>query len=379
MSGLSAEPSEPEPRPLLPALAETDGNASSTDLRRGTRSGRGNAGFERRDGRKSDARSAGEATRNILTSSEETEGEPLAPLAWTRDQPGRAPADTASDTSGCIDFDGLPYSVWTGGYVNFGSKDGVADVDFTTTGVSVGIDYRINAAFTAGIAVGYGSDDSDIGSNGTSSDGRAYSAAVYGSYHPTRNTFLDALVGYGILDFDSTRYVTTDGSFANGQRDGNQIFGSVTAGYEYRDGGLLLSPYGRLSASHTKLDGFTEEGDSDALKFDDMDFSTLTSTLGLRGEYTIQRSWGSISPQARLEYSHDFDGSSRQKVGYADLGSDEMSSIHDNGEDDDYLALGLGLDIEAFEIWSFGLEYQTAIGQEDEEQHRIQARIAARF
>jgi outer membrane autotransporter protein len=196
---------------------------------------------------------------------------------------------------------------------------------------------------------------------------------------PFCNTFLDAVVGYGFLDFDSRRYVTADGSFAAGERDGSQIFGSVTAGYEYRDGGLLLSPYGRLSASRTKLDGFTEEGDSYALRFDGLDFSTVTSTLGIRGEYKIQRSWGSISPRARLEYSHDFDGSSRQKVGYADLGGDEMGTIHDDGEDDDYLALGLGLDIDVFDIWSLGLEYQTAIGQEDEEQHRIQARIAARF
>jgi len=37
--------------------------------------------------------------------------------------------------------------------------------------------------------------------------------------------------------------------FATGKRKGNQAFGSVAAGYEWRRDGVLVSPYGRIDLS----------------------------------------------------------------------------------------------------------------------------------
>ncbi|WP_162375604.1 autotransporter domain-containing protein [Ancylobacter sp. TS-1] len=66
----------------------------------------------------------------------------------------------------------------------------------------------------------------DVGENGTESRASAYSAALYGSYKLTDDLFIDALLGGSWLDFDSTRFVTADGSFAAGA-DYRTSFGGV--------------------------------------------------------------------------------------------------------------------------------------------------------
>ena len=151
----------------------------------------------------------------------------------------------AKDTkpSGC-DVAAQRFAAWTGGFVNFGrlQTNASTGIDYVSTGISAGVDYWFSPAFTGGFGIGYGHDKSSIGNNGTMSDGVSYSAALYGSWHPSRHTFLDAVIGYGIMNFDSDRYVTgSNEEFAAGSRNGHQIFGSVTSGYEYKANGVLVS------------------------------------------------------------------------------------------------------------------------------------------
>ncbi len=85
---------------------------------------------------------------------------------------------------------------WSGGYVNFGdfNSDDTA-ISSTTMGVSGGVDYRFSKSFVASIGFGYGRDKSDVGSQGSESEAKAISAAIYGSYHPANGTFIDGLAG----------------------------------------------------------------------------------------------------------------------------------------------------------------------------------------
>jgi outer membrane autotransporter protein len=255
------------------------------------------------------------------------------------------------------------FAVWTGGYVNFAKADsGGIDLDSTLVGVSGGVDYRFSPQFVAGLGFGYGRDKTEIGDNGTESRGRAWSMAAYGSYKPTPNIFIDGLLGYGFVDFDSRRFVTANGNFAIGSRGGRQVFGSLTAGYEYRDEAWLVSPYGRLEASRSKLDGFTEKGGGIyRLTYGDQTVDTLSGVLGLRLEYAVPMGWGVLKPRARLEYTHDFEGSSRVSLGYTDVGTMPYG-IDIDPFSRDYLIIGLGFDAQVGDGWNLGFDYRTAYG-----------------
>ncbi len=272
-------------------------------------------------------------------------------------------------------------ALWSGGFVNFGINDnGAINLDHTLVGISVGMDYRFSPELTAGFGVGYGRDMTEIGSNGTESRAEAFSLAAYGSYRPVPGIFLDGLAGYSTMSFDSRRFVTATGDFATGSRSGDQLFAALAAGYEYRDEGLLISPYGRLTGSHSTLDMFSETGAGLwNLIYGEQTIDTLSGTLGLRLQYAIPTGWGTLTPRGRLEYTHDFEGSSRASLGYADLGT-LPSALDIPGFSRDHLAVGLGLDARIGEDVTLGFEYRTAFGTNgDSRDHTFGVKLGARF
>lgn len=286
----------------------------------------------------------------------------------------------ANNADRCSVFGSGSIAVWTGGFVNFGSMDvGSQNFDYTTVGVSAGIDYRFNASFAAGIGFGYGSDESRIGENGTESDASAYNMALYGSYHPTPETFLDVVAGYGQLNFDSRRFATDTSRFAYGSRNGYQYFGSLTAGYEYKNDGLLVSPYGRLTASRSELDAFSEKGaDWANLRYGSQSFDTLTGLLGLRLAYQVDTSWGNITPRGRLEYGHDFAGQSSLALSYTD-GPGSSYDLETLGTGNDFATVSVGADFNIGEDLAIGAEYGTSVGQNGTQPQQVRLRISQRF
>lgn len=214
-------------------------------------------------------------------------------------------------------------SYWTGGYVDFGgdNADGVR-FSHTTVGVTTGADYRFTGTFTGGAGIGFGRDVSDIGDSGTRTNGRALSAALYGSYHPGA-FFLDGLLGHGTLNFDSRRAVTDSDAVARGSRSGRQVFTSLTSGYEFRSADSLVSPYARLQYTRTWLDGFSETGaGAFSLAYAPQTVAQVVTAAGLRGEHTVPARWGVLRLLGRIEYSQTLSDSGTARVGYADTADD---------------------------------------------------------
>ncbi|WP_274423239.1 autotransporter domain-containing protein [Chelativorans sp. YIM 93263] len=307
---------------------------------------------------------------------QEIEADPA--LEAFRSMQGAPKVDAASHAA-----DRLPSSLafWTGGYVNFSEADsGGLDLDSTMAGVSGGIDYRFSRKFVAGLGFGYGRDKTEVGDNGTESKAYAWSVAAYGSYKPMPSIFIDGLIGYGFMDFDSRRYVTETGDIVTGSRDGTQVFGSVSAGYEYRQDHWLISPYGGLEASRSKLDGFSEIGGGIwGLTYGDQTLDTLYGTLGLRFEHAIPRAWGVLTPRGRIEYTHDFEGSSRASLSYTDVGSLPYA-IEFDPLSRDRLTIGLGFDALIGESWNLSFDYRTAFGSGGRSRdHTLAVKVGGQF
>ncbi|MDX8534107.1 putative Ig domain-containing protein [Mesorhizobium sp. VK25A] len=256
-------------------------------------------------------------------------------------------------------------TIWTGGSINIGKRDGDGGYKFQTTGLSAGVDYRFSRAFAIGLGMGYGRDASDIGDNGSRSTGHAYTAGIYASYHPGQNFFIDGLLGYQWLSFDSKRYLTSGGGFVTGDRDGGQWFASVSAGVKYQVEDWQVTPYTRLDAARATLDAFTEDGDpSSALHYDEQDIDTITGNLGLTLAYKYPVSFGVISPQLRLEYQHDFQGDSAITMNYADMFGGPFYHTSIDGLARDRFMIGLGMNIQTAQDFAVRLEYRGLIGSD---------------
>jgi uncharacterized protein YhjY with autotransporter beta-barrel domain len=257
--------------------------------------------------------------------------------------------------------EGGPIGTWIGGMIRSGSQDGRnggADIDFETDGVSTGIDYRVSDEFVIGGGFGFGKDENAVGNQGSRVDGDARTLALYASYHPGQ-LFVDMLLGYQSIDFDLRRYVTANGNTVSGQRDGSQRFASISVGTDILRDNLLFTPYARLDVAQADLDAYTETGDAIyALAYDELEVDTTLGNIGLRMDWQHDRPWGRFTPQLRLEYQHDFSGRSDALIRYADLLGGPVYGLSSTGLDNNRFMVGLGALFDLDSGWGWRLEYR---------------------
>ena len=275
---------------------------------------------------------------------------------------------TAAEVEEGCKQDDIAY--WTDGFINNGSTHarGARDNSFTTMGLSAGVDYRLSPTAIAGIGFGYGNDRSDIGNNKTRSDGDALGIATYLSLNLAPKVFVDGVLGYNRISFDSRRYITgSNDDYARGSRDADQLFASLTTSYEYRQGPLSLTPYGRLNASTTRLDAFRERGGGIyGLSYEEQRQQNVTSFLGLRTGYDVATRLGVMTPKVGLAWGHNFSGSSDYKMRYTDQGEDGLLyRLKPDPLDSDFANLDLGVDFNVGRAWQMGFSYKTALGSDE--------------
>ncbi|WP_425612697.1 putative Ig domain-containing protein [Xanthomonas vesicatoria] len=287
--------------------------------------------------------------------------QPCSPDTQDADNDFRdAPAVAAGSSTGAQGQGDL--GLWIGGAIRSGSLNRQASsngVDFQTDGLSVGADYRVAQSLAIGAGLGWGRDDSDVGDNGSHSKATAYTMAVYASFHPGKAFFFDTLVGYQLLSYDLRRYVTDDGSLAEGNRDGKQWIASLSTGADLQRDNLQITPYARLDVSRATLDGYSEDGVAPfALRYADMDVATTTGNLGLRLEWRREVSWGRLTPQLRVEYQRDFQGRGDATLSYADLSGGPFYRTAQSAFDRNRLMVGIGAALLTEQGLSTRLEYR---------------------
>ncbi len=266
---------------------------------------------------------------------------------------------------------------WIGGNAQFGRRDADgtrSGLDFTTSGVTFGVDRRFGDRFAVGVGLGAARDRTEIGTDGSESRARGVSATLYGSFQPGPSTFLDALLGAGKLDLESRRLVTPASATAQAQRDGRQLFGSLAAGYEYRKNGVLLSPYGRLDFSRDRFDGAVESGAGEyALAYSGQTATWVQGTVGVRAESARETGFGWVTPRLRAEYRHNFRGERTTSIAYADLVDGPRFAFAVDRFERNSLLLGLGADFIVRGGLKLGLGYemQRASGGQSDQGIRI--------
>ncbi|MGV7204245.1 putative Ig domain-containing protein [Xanthomonas citri] len=287
--------------------------------------------------------------------------QPCSPDTQDADNDFRdAPAATGSTGSSAQTQGDL--GLWVGGAIRSGSLNRQTNsngVDFQTDGLSVGADYRVAPSLAIGAGLGWGRDDSDVGSNGSHSKATAYTMALYASFHPGKAFFFDTLVGYQLLSYDLRRFVTDDSSLAEGNRDGKQWIASLSTGADLQRGTLQITPYARVDVARATLDGYVEEGVAPfALRYADMDVATTTGNLGLRLEWRREVAWGRLTPQLRVEYQRDFQGRGDAILSYADLTGGPFYRTAQSAFDRNRLMVGIGAALLTEQGLSTRLEYR---------------------
>ncbi|WP_325430741.1 fibronectin type III domain-containing protein [Dyella sp.] len=253
--------------------------------------------------------------------------------------------------------------VWIGGAANFGAFDSyrqAAGFDSDNIAVTAGVDQRIGKDSLFGLALGYNHDNSEISNDGTRSVAQGYSAAMYGSFAPSEHTYIDGVLGGGGLSFDTARRGENAGDELLGHRYGDQWFASLTGGYEYKYQSWLLTPYGSMQWSLSRLNSYSETGDvTEALTYGSELVRTTQALLGLRASTQYKEDWGLIIPHARLEFGHEFQGVTSTTLSYALIPSAGSWNILSNpySANGNSVQLGFGSDLKLQGNWLITTDY----------------------
>ncbi len=278
---------------------------------------------------------------------------------------GSATADGSANTAANADGTGgsaqAPLTVWAGGAIRWGDRDeqtGRPSERFESEGVTFGADYRFSPSFAAGVGVGLGRETTDVGRNGSQSEGEAKTLAIYGSHLLGGGLYVDWLAGYQWLDFDLRRYVTLSGALVNSSRSGRQWFGSVSAGADIESGDWRFTPYARIDAQRGKLNGYTENsGSVFDLTYRDQDVAFTSIGAGAKLDYRIAVENGFFLPRLRLEYQRDIERDSEALVAYFDQISGPFNGVPLTGYARSRLLMGFGVEMMIGDRTAVDIEY----------------------
>ena len=280
-------------------------------------------------------------------------------------------------------------------------RSGDRNFDFKSTGLTIGADYRLPGdKFIVGGAIGYKDFDADFTTQEGFTANKGYNLSFYGSYLATDKIYLDAITSFGQNTLDSRRPVNNDGSlnigntttFAIGKPDAKEFLFSVGGGYEFNKGEWSVIPYGRVDYLMGKIDPYTEKAshssaETSLFSFDKQNIDSLTSTIGVRATRVISTSKGVFTPQASLEWKHEYKDRGTISGTSLYVGSEEANlgvsgnflEQHADNYDRDYFNLGFGVSAVFPKGRSGYLNFETRFGDDQITDNAIKAGIRIEF
>ena len=207
-----------------------------------------------------------------------------------------------------------PWDIWAQGVGNFGNLSGDGNArgaDFTMSGFSGGIDYRVNQSLLIGLAVGYTHDDINSSAFDTSAKVDAIQFGGYASYVSGPWHF-DGIVSYGMLSTSTKRFAFADESFESMPKasyDGGIVSLSAEGGYDFQlCKHVTFQPSLGIIYNHLDQDSFKEKnGGPLGLDVKSVTMDSFRSDLSLK----LMGNWGNpdgvrFQPQLRAGWQHEF-------------------------------------------------------------------------
>ena len=206
--------------------------------------------------------------------------------------------------------------IWLQGFGSFGHLDNDGNAlggNYTISGMSGGLDYRLSPEMLIGVGLGYSQDKAGVGGPGASGKVDAIQLAGYGGY-VKGPWHLDGIFSYGFLRTDTKRFIDVGSIYqkANGKYDGGVLSLSAEGGYAFEFDRLTVEPTIGLNYSHLSQDSFSETGTSTdgnnyGLHVNSVDMDSFRSALGMRLAAQFGKKDGvQFIPALRAVWEHEF-------------------------------------------------------------------------
>jgi len=250
------------------------------------------------------------------------------------------------------------WAIWSEGSLTIGEIEENTSSSLRrikSNGITIGVDKIVDKNQMYGAAIRIEDDKTDIGTSGTKLDTDGYSLSFYGTFPLSDKTYIDSTLGVGLLRINLTR--KHHSGTLSGIRKGEQVFGSILYGSEFKNNQFTLSPYGRLDAGYTNLKSYTESGTVAAIKYNKQEIKTARASIGLLINDKVKIGEITFMPNARIEYGKDITDTSDAVVSYIVYPNANYTLNIEKKEKDNF-RLGVGADIEMEGAWLFKTDYE---------------------
>ncbi|HEY5126940.1 MAG TPA: autotransporter domain-containing protein, partial [Bradyrhizobium sp.] len=184
-----------------------------------------------------------------------------------------------------------------------------AGYDYHAAGGTVGIEYRYDAKWRLGLALGYAQPEISLGVQNAHDHVKSYQFAGYGSFTDT-NWFADALIAYARHDFSLDRQGVID--VIHGSTSADTFTAAARAGYLVNAGAVRVGPIAGFNYTHGVIGAYTESGDILlTMMVDRQTINALTGNAGLQLRLPFVAGTALYSPFINLTAEQDFAGSGR--------------------------------------------------------------------
>jgi outer membrane autotransporter protein len=197
------------------------------------------------------------------------------------------------------------WGVWVTGFGDFASVDSEANAhgyNFTTGGVSLGIDFRLTDFLAIGAMGEYSHTWTSLDPSGhldvDSGRGGMY-ATLFGN-----GFYLNSGIYGGHNNYDSGR--SSFLGIANGSTEGEEWSAFVSGGYDFHSGHLSAGPIASLQYTDVHIDGFNENGSTAPLAVHAGTEESLRSDIGFRVYYGWQIGNILIQPSLKAAWEHEY-------------------------------------------------------------------------
>jgi outer membrane autotransporter protein len=269
------------------------------------------------------------------------------------------------------------WGVWVSGFGDFVNIDGDGNgkgYDFTTGGVSVGVDFRLTDNLVIGLMGDYSHTWSNLKPGHLDVDsGRG---GIYASWF-ARGFYLDGAVYAGHDSIDTGR-AGLDG-LASGGTDGSEWSAFLSSGYDFHIGHLTVGPIGALQYTEVNIDGFSEHGSVAPMAIHEGSEESLRSDIGFRALYQWQVGKVIIEPSLKAAWEHEYKYSALPiTAGFADAPG-PSGTFFGPSEGHDSAVVDAGVSVQWTQTLSTYISYDGQLGRGNYDSNAVTGGVKVAF
>jgi fibronectin-binding autotransporter adhesin len=197
------------------------------------------------------------------------------------------------------------WGVWMTGFGDFVSVDADANANgynFTTGGVSLGIDYRITDQLAIGVMGEYSHTWTSLQPSGNI-DVNSGRGGLYATWSD-HGIYLNAAIYGGRNNYDSSRSGLK--GLATGATGGGEWSTFISGGYDFHFGPLTVGPIAALQYTYAKIDGFSENGSLVPMRIESNSVNSLRSDVGFRLFCQWHLGKVIVEPSIKAAWEHEY-------------------------------------------------------------------------